>query len=57
MKKEYKAPFIRMVEAETEELMQLSLVKDQEADPNSTVLSRDNNDSWGRGRSVWDDEE
>lgn len=57
MKKVYKAPFIRMVEAETEELMQLSLVKDQEADPNSTVLSRENNDSWGRGRSVWDDEE
>ena len=56
MKKVYKAPFIRMVEAETEEMIALSLTR-EEADPEGTVLSRENNDSWGRGRSVWDDEE
>ena len=56
MKKVYKAPFIRMVEAETEEMIALSLT-DGVAEKDGEVLSRENNDSWGRGRSVWDDEE
>jgi len=55
MKKVYKAPFIRMVEAETEEMIALSLTR-EEANPEHEVLSRDN-DWGGSGRSVWDDEE
>jgi hypothetical protein len=56
MKKEYMKPFIRMIEAETEDMIALSIDNNTTADPNEEVLSRED-DSWIVGRGVWEEEE
>ncbi len=55
MKKEYKVPFIYMMEAETEEMIALSMVSDGFAD-SSDALSRESS-SWPASNNLWADDE
>ncbi len=56
MKKKYVMPFLRTIEADSEDMMSISMISKDKADPNGEVLSRRDN-GWGRDKSVWDEEE
>ena len=55
MKKLYISPLIREMEAETEDLMDISLVRDgNEVADDSDALSREY-DPWARDKKVWEE--
>ena len=57
MKKKYVMPFLRTIEADSEDMIcSISMISNKNADPEGEVLSRRDN-GWGRDKSVWDEEE
>ena len=58
MKKKYVMPFLRTIEADSDDMIcvSISMISDEKANPNGEVLSR-RDDGWGRDKSVWDEEE
>jgi hypothetical protein len=54
MKKLYISPLIREMEAETEDLMEISLVRDSEDVADEDALSREY-DPWNTNKKVWEE--